>query len=69
MSVESLTEGLIEIFQSESDAFHYIADALSHIEKPDSITDECIGVAWERHMCLEALIEKYKGLLEENENV
>ena len=67
MSVESLTKNLIEIFQSESDAFHYIADCLSHIEKPDSITDECIEVAWERYNALEALIVKYKSLLEEND--
>jgi hypothetical protein len=63
MSPESLTKNLIEVFQSESDAFHYIADALSHIEKPDSITDECIEVAWERYNALETLIANYKSLL------
>ena len=63
MSPESLTKTLIEVFQSESDAFHYIADALSHIEKPDSITDECIEVAWERYNAIETLIANYKSLL------
>jgi hypothetical protein len=66
MSVDSLTKNLIEIFQSESDAFYYIADCLSHIDEPDSLTVDCIGVAWERHAALEDLIAKYKSLLEEN---
>jgi hypothetical protein len=65
MSVESLTKNLIEIFQSESSAFYYIGDALSHIEEPDSIVEACIEVAWERHVALEDLIVKYKSLLEE----
>ena len=65
MSVESLTKSLIKVFQSESDAFHYIGDALSHIEEPDSIVEDCIEVAWERHVALEDLIVKYKSLLEE----
>ena len=65
MSVESLTKSLIEVFQSESDAFHYIGDALSHIEKPDSITEDCIEIAWERYTVLETLIANYKSQLEE----
>jgi len=69
MSVESLTKNLIEIFQSESDAFHYIADCLSHTEEPDSIVEDCIEISWQRHATLEALIVKYKSLLEEIDNV
>lgn len=67
MSVESLTNNLIKIFQSESDAFYYIGDALSHslMEKPDSMTEGCVELAWQRHAALEALIVKYKSLLEE----
>ena len=65
MSVESLTKNLIKIFQSESSAFYYIFDDLSHIEEPDSIVEDCIEVAWERHVALEDLIVKYKSLLEE----
>ena len=62
MSVESLTKSLIEIFQSESDAFHYIADCLSHTEEPDSIVEDCIAISWQRHAALEDLIAKYKNL-------
>ena len=66
-SMESLTKSLIEVFQSESNAFYYIFDDLSHIEEPDSIVEDCIEVAWERHAALEDLIVKYKSLLEEND--
>jgi hypothetical protein len=66
-SMESLTKSLIEVFQSESSAFYYIFDDLSHIEEPDSIVEGCIEVAWERHVALEDLIAKYKSLLEEND--